>query len=41
MLTNVVKVVSGDSPETLENVAALYQRVVGPGVHRCSSIKAA
>jgi UDP-N-acetyl-D-galactosamine dehydrogenase len=41
MLTNVVKVVSGDSPETLEKVAALYELVVGPGVHRCSSIKAA
>ncbi|MEO5844098.1 MAG: nucleotide sugar dehydrogenase [Caldimonas sp.] len=41
MLTNVVKVVSGDSAETLEKVAGLYERVVGPGVHRCSSIKAA
>jgi len=41
MLTNVVKVVSGDTPATLDKVAALYQRVVGPGVHRCSSIKAA
>jgi UDP-N-acetyl-D-galactosamine dehydrogenase len=40
-LTNVVKVVSGDTPETLERVAALYERVVEPGVHRCSSIKAA
>jgi UDP-N-acetyl-D-galactosamine dehydrogenase len=41
MLTNVVKVVSGDTPATLDKVAALYQTVVGPGVHRCSSIKAA
>jgi UDP-N-acetyl-D-galactosamine dehydrogenase len=41
MLTNVVKVVSGDSPETLERVAKLYERVVKPGVFRCSSIKAA
>jgi UDP-N-acetyl-D-galactosamine dehydrogenase len=41
MLTNVVKVVSGDTPETLDKVAGLYERVVGPGVHRCSSIKAA
>jgi UDP-N-acetyl-D-galactosamine dehydrogenase len=40
-LTNVIKVVSGDSPETLERVAALYEAVVEPGVHRCSSIKAA
>jgi UDP-N-acetyl-D-glucosamine/UDP-N-acetyl-D-galactosamine dehydrogenase len=41
MLTNVVKVVSGDTPETLERVAQLYERVVKPGVFRCSSIKAA
>jgi UDP-N-acetyl-D-galactosamine dehydrogenase len=41
MLTNVVKVVAGDTPETLERVAQLYERVVKPGVHRCSSIKAA
>ncbi len=40
-LTNVVKVVSGDTPETLERVARLYEMVVKPGVHRCSSIKAA
>jgi UDP-N-acetyl-D-glucosamine/UDP-N-acetyl-D-galactosamine dehydrogenase len=41
MLTNVVKVVAGDTPETLNTVAALYERIVVPGVHRCSSIKAA
>jgi UDP-N-acetyl-D-glucosamine/UDP-N-acetyl-D-galactosamine dehydrogenase len=41
MLTNVVKVVSGDTPETLERVAGLYERIVRPGVFRCSSIKAA
>ena len=40
-LTRVVKVVAGDMPETLERVAALYERIVQPGVHRCSSIKAA
>jgi UDP-N-acetyl-D-glucosamine/UDP-N-acetyl-D-galactosamine dehydrogenase len=40
-LTNVVKVVSGDGPEILERVAALYERIVKPGVHRVSSIKAA
>ena len=40
-LTNVIKVVSGDTPETLETVAALYERIVEPGVHRCSTIKAA
>ena len=41
MLTNVVKVVAGDSPATLDRVATLYGRIVKPGVHRCSSIKAA
>ena len=41
LLTNVIKVVSGDTPETLETVAALYERVVKPGVYRCSSIKVA
>jgi UDP-N-acetyl-D-galactosamine dehydrogenase len=41
MLTNVIKVVSGDTPETLAKVAAMYERIVEPGVHRCSSIKAA
>jgi len=41
MLTNVIKVVSGDTPETLEKVATMYERIVQPGVHRCSSIKAA
>ncbi len=41
MLTNVIKVVSGDSPATLDKVAALYERIVRPGVHRTSSIKAA
>jgi UDP-N-acetyl-D-glucosamine/UDP-N-acetyl-D-galactosamine dehydrogenase len=41
MLTNVVKVVSGDTLDTLEKVARLYELVVKPGVHRCTSIKAA
>jgi UDP-N-acetyl-D-glucosamine/UDP-N-acetyl-D-galactosamine dehydrogenase len=41
MLTNVVKVVSGDTADTLDRVAALYERIVQPGVHRCTSIKAA
>jgi UDP-N-acetyl-D-galactosamine dehydrogenase len=41
LLTNVVKVVAGDTPETLDRVAALYERIVAPGVHRCSSIKTA
>jgi len=41
MLTNVIKVVAGDTPETLARVSALYEIVVAPGVYRCSSIKAA
>ncbi len=40
-LVNIVKVVSGDTPETLDRVAALYETIVNPGVHRCASIKAA
>jgi UDP-N-acetyl-D-glucosamine/UDP-N-acetyl-D-galactosamine dehydrogenase len=40
-LTRVVKVVAGDTAETLEKVALLYERIVTPGVHRTSSIKAA
>ncbi|UXY14134.1 nucleotide sugar dehydrogenase [Chitiniphilus purpureus] len=40
-LANIVKVVSGDTPETLERVARLYEMIVKPGVHRCHSIMAA
>ena len=40
-LCNVVKVVAGDSPATLETVANLYLTVVTAGVHRVSSIKVA
>ncbi len=40
-LTKILKIVSGDTPETLERVARLYERIVVPGVHRASSIKAA
>lgn len=40
-LTRVVKVVSGDTPATLERVASLYESIIEPGVHRCSSIKVA
>lgn len=39
--TKILKVVSGDTPETLERVAALYSSVVIAGVHRASSIKVA
>ncbi len=39
--TKILKVVSGDTPETLERVAALYSSVVIAGVHKASSIKVA
>lgn len=40
-LANTVKVVSGDTPETLERVSALYGTVVDAGLCKVSSIKAA
>lgn len=40
-LTNTLKVVSGDTPQTLDRVAALYEEVVSAGVFRASSIRAA
>ena len=40
-LTKILKIVSGDTPETLDKVATLYEKIVLPGVHRASSIKAA
>ncbi len=40
-LANTIKVVAGDSLDTLERVAALYEQVVEAGVHRVSSLKVA
>ena len=40
-LTKILKIVSGDNPETLDKVAKLYETIIIPGVHRASSIKAA
>ena len=40
-LTKIVKVVSGDSPETLERVKEVYGRVISAGVYPASSIKVA
>jgi UDP-N-acetyl-D-galactosamine dehydrogenase len=40
-LTKILKIVSGDTPETLDKVAKLYESIIVPGVHRASSIKAA
>jgi UDP-N-acetyl-D-galactosamine dehydrogenase len=40
-LTRIVKVVAGDTPETLEKVAQMYGSIVTAGVYRASSIKVA
>lgn len=40
-ITKIIKVVSGDDAQTLENVAKLYESVIVAGVHRASSIKVA
>jgi UDP-N-acetyl-D-galactosamine dehydrogenase len=40
-LTKILKIVSGDTPATLERVAELYEKIIVPGVHRASSIKTA
>jgi UDP-N-acetyl-D-galactosamine dehydrogenase len=40
-LTRITKVVSGDTPQTLERVAALYGSIIPAGVYRASSIRVA
>jgi UDP-N-acetyl-D-galactosamine dehydrogenase len=40
-LTRITKVVSGDTPATLDLVAEMYGSVIEAGVHRASSIKVA
>jgi UDP-N-acetyl-D-galactosamine dehydrogenase len=40
-LARIVKVVSGDTPQTLERVAELYGDIVPAGVHRAPSIETA
>jgi UDP-N-acetyl-D-galactosamine dehydrogenase len=40
-LTNITKVVSGDSPKTLDLVAEMYGSIIRAGVYRASSIKVA
>jgi UDP-N-acetyl-D-galactosamine dehydrogenase len=40
-LTKILKIVSGDTPQTLDAVAKVYEKIIVPGVHRASSIKAA
>ena len=40
-ITKITKVVSGDSANTLDKVAGLYESVIVAGTHRASSIKVA
>jgi UDP-N-acetyl-D-galactosamine dehydrogenase len=40
-VTKIVKVVSGDTPETLERVAEVYSSIITAGVYKASSIKVA
>jgi UDP-N-acetyl-D-galactosamine dehydrogenase len=40
-LPRIIKLVSGDTPATLERVAAVYGSIIPAGVHRASSIKVA
>jgi len=40
-LEKIVKVVSGDTPETLDKVAALYEAIIPAGIRRASSIQVA
>jgi len=40
-LTTIMKVVSGNDAEALENIAKVYELVIKAGIHRASSIKVA
>ena len=40
-VTKIVKVVSGDTPQTLERVAQMYRSVITAGVYEASTIKVA
>ena len=40
-LTRITKVVAGDTPETLERVAAIYGSIIKAGIYKASSIKVA
>lgn len=40
-ITNILKVVSGDTKESLEVVAKVYESIIKPGVHRAASLKVA
>jgi UDP-N-acetyl-D-galactosamine dehydrogenase len=40
-LTRITKVVSGDTPQTLERVAQMYSNIIRAGIYKASSIKVA
>jgi len=40
-LTNTIKIVSGDSDKSLDEIASLYEHIITAGVHRATSIKVA
>jgi UDP-N-acetyl-D-glucosamine/UDP-N-acetyl-D-galactosamine dehydrogenase len=40
-LETIVKIVAGEDADTLDRVAAIYQRIVGAGLHRASSLEVA
>jgi UDP-N-acetyl-D-glucosamine/UDP-N-acetyl-D-galactosamine dehydrogenase len=40
-LTRIIKVVSGDSPATLDRVAEIYESIIAAGVYRAPSIQVA
>jgi len=40
-LETITKVVSGDTPETLARIAALYESIIDAGVYRAASVKTA
>ena len=40
-LETIVKIAAGEDPETLERVAAVYERIVDAGVYRASSLEIA
>ena len=40
-LTKILKIRTAHTPEALDRVARLYEKIIVPGVHRASSIKAA
>jgi len=40
-LTKILKIVSGSDNEALETIAALYETIIEPGVHKATTIKVA